>query len=170
MGWCNFNRPSSYRYDTHANALIDILLQNLFGVDQSLIACRIAAFSLYIALLDQLSPSDIQKLQKNGKFLPHLVALKNGDQNQNSGANVFHGDFFDETLRIPSDGFDLVIGNPPWTRPQKGPKTTSELWCESKGLPITQRQYVLSGVSPRFRTTVNSPLPLFSRTRSCSAQ
>ena len=68
------------------------------------------------------------------------MALKNGDQDQNAGANIFHGDFFDETLRIPSDGFDLVIGNPPWTRPKKGPKTTSELWCESKGLPITQRQ------------------------------
>ena len=136
--WRRRNQRASY--DTHANALIDILLQKLFGVDQSLIACRIAAFSLYIALLDQLSPSDIQKLQKKGKFLPHLVALKNGAQNQNAGANLFHGDFFDETLRIPNDGFDLVIGNPPWTRPKKGPKTTSELWCESKGLPTTQRQ------------------------------
>lgn len=127
-------------YDAHANALIDILLQKLFGVDQSLIACRIAAFSLYIALLDQLSPSDIQKLQKKGKFLPHLVALKDGDQSPNSGANLFHADFFEETLQIRSDGFDLIVGNPPWTRPKKGPKTKSELWCESKKLPIPQRQ------------------------------
>ncbi|HYJ87389.1 MAG TPA: N-6 DNA methylase [Pyrinomonadaceae bacterium] len=136
--WRRGNQEASY--DTHANALIDILLNNLFGVDQSLVACRIAAFSLYIALLDQLSPRDIQRLQKKGRFLPHLVALKNGGQDQNSGANIFHGDFFDETLRIPSDGFHLVIGNPPWSRGKKGPKTTSELWCESKKLPITQRQ------------------------------
>lgn len=136
--WRRKNQQASY--DIHANALIHILLHNLFGVDQSLIACRIAAFSLYIALLDQLSPSDIQKLQKRGKFLPHLVALMNAGEDQNDGANVFHGDFFDETLRIPSDGFHLIIGNPPWTRPKKGPKTTSERWCDSKGLPITQRQ------------------------------
>ena len=136
--WHRQNPQASY--DEHATALIDILLQNLFGVDQSLIACRIAAFSLYIALLDQLSPSDIQKLQKKGKFLPYLVALKESDQNQNSGANLFHGDFFDETLPIRDDAFGLVIGNPPWTRPKKGPKTTSEVWCESKGLPIPQRQ------------------------------
>jgi hypothetical protein len=136
--WRRKNPRASY--DAHANALIKILLQNLFGVDQSLIACRIAAFSLYIALLDQLSPSDIQKLQKKGKFLPHLVALENGHQSHNSGANLFHGDFFDETLPIREDAFGLVIGNPPWTRPKKGPKTTSEVWCESKGLPIPQRQ------------------------------
>jgi len=135
--WRRKNPHASY--DTHANALINILLQNLFGVDQSLIACRIAAFSLYIALLDQLSPSDIQKLQKKGKFLPHLVALKNGDQNEHFGANVFHWDFFDETLPIDG-GFDVVIGNPPWTRPKKGPKTTSERWCKNNGLPIPQRQ------------------------------
>jgi hypothetical protein len=136
--WRRRNQEATY--DMHANALIDILLKNLFGVDQSLIACRITAFSLYIALLDQLSPSDIQKLQKKGKFLPHLVALKNGSQDQNSGSNIFYGDFFDETLQIPTDGFHLVVGNPPWSRPKKGPKTTSELWCESKRLPITQRQ------------------------------
>ncbi|HLA10061.1 MAG TPA: N-6 DNA methylase [Pyrinomonadaceae bacterium] len=136
--WRRRNPRASY--DAHANALIDILLQNLFGVDQSLIACRIAAFSLYIALLDQLSPSDIQRLQNKGKFLPHLVALHDGDKNQNSGTNLFQGDFFDESLFIPSDGFNLIIGNPPWTRPKKGPKTKSERWCESKGLPIPQRQ------------------------------
>jgi type I restriction-modification system DNA methylase subunit len=144
--WRRKNEGASY--DEHAKALIDILTHNLFGVDKSLIACRIAAFSLYIALLDQLSPSDIQKLQEGGDFLPHLVFPKDGPKNQNSGRNIFESDFFDEDLSLPFDEdsalprewFDLIVGNPPWIRPKKGKKTSSELWCERKNLPITQRQ------------------------------
>lgn len=138
--WLRKNEGASY--DKHAKALIDILTRNLFGVDKSLIACRITAFSLYIALLDQLSPSDIQKLQEEGKFLPYLVSPKDGPRDQNSGSNIFHSDFFDEDLALPRDGFDLIVGNPPWIRPKKGGKTSSELWCESNKLPVTQRQVV----------------------------
>lgn len=138
--WLRKNEGASY--DKHAKALIEILTHNLFGVDKSLIACRIAAFSLYIALLDQLSPSDIQKLQEEGKFLPYLVSPKDGPKDQNSGSNIFHSDFFDKDLPLPKDGFDLIVGNPPWIRPKKGKKTSSELWCESNNLPVTQRQVV----------------------------
>ena len=47
-----------------------VLRSNLFGVDRNPTACRIAAFSLYLALLDQLSPPDIQELQRKGRMLP----------------------------------------------------------------------------------------------------
>ena len=47
-----------------------LLRESLFGVDISLTACRITAFSLYLAYLDQLSPPDIQALQKKGGHCP----------------------------------------------------------------------------------------------------
>ena len=35
-------------------------LANLRGVDKSLTACRIACFSIYLAFLDQFTPSDVR--------------------------------------------------------------------------------------------------------------
>src|SRR2546428_2402716 len=56
--WTRHN-PNT-RYDRRANSLIAILRNNILGVDLNSTACRIATFSLYLALLDQLSPPDIQ--------------------------------------------------------------------------------------------------------------
>ena len=50
---------------------------NLCGVDINPTACRITAFSLYLAYLDQLSPRDIQELNEKGHKLPRLV--QNGE-------------------------------------------------------------------------------------------
>jgi type I restriction-modification system DNA methylase subunit len=126
-------------YEVQAKELIDVLTKNLYGVDKSLIACRIAAFSLYIALLDQLMPSDIQKLQAKGKFLPHLVARPEPNNGRHNGKNIFAGDFFDADLDLPKDGFNLILGNPPWVRPKNRRKSSSELWCKENKLPIPQR-------------------------------
>lgn len=130
---------SDATYEDHAQALIEILTQNLFGVDKSPIACRIAAFSLYIALLDQLAPSDIQRLQDKGNFLPYLVAVPDAPDDQSGGRNIFAQDFFDEQLLLPSEGFNLIVGNPPWVRPKNRAKSTSELWCKENKLAIPQR-------------------------------
>src|SRR5207253_5023261 len=52
------------KYDKMASGLLSILRRNLFGVDRSRTACHIAAFSLYLAMLDQLSPPAIRALQR----------------------------------------------------------------------------------------------------------
>ncbi|MEQ1694694.1 MAG: N-6 DNA methylase [Hyphomicrobiaceae bacterium] len=94
--------------DRTATQLMKLLRESLFGIDVSPIACRIAAFSLYLAYLDQLSPRDIQALQKKGKALPRLVAASS-----NETGNISCRDFFDEAS-APVPRADLVIGNPPW--------------------------------------------------------
>src|SRR5262249_53546622 len=91
------------RNDTKARELMRLLQARLFGVDVKETACRIAAFSLYLAYLDQLAPRDIQALQGKGRFLPKLT----GD-----GANIRCSDFFKKDAAFPSD-VDIVIGNPP---------------------------------------------------------
>jgi hypothetical protein len=48
------------RNDTKAKELMRLLQAQLFGVDVKETACRITAFSLYLAYLDQLSPRGIQ--------------------------------------------------------------------------------------------------------------
>jgi hypothetical protein len=73
----------------------------LHGGDINPSAVRVAAFSLYIALLEQSNPPDLPALIKAGKLLPSL---------------------YGDTLRPAEDFFavkdgpryDAIVGNPPW--------------------------------------------------------
>ena len=97
-------------YKTHATAdelqgrafqdmLRKLATDNIFGVDSDESAVQVAAFSIYLTLLDYQQPADIS----NFRF-PHLL-----------GINLLCQDAFDET---PFTGikFDYVLGNPPWNR------------------------------------------------------
>jgi hypothetical protein len=125
--WLRNNREASN--EERACALSAILQNQLFGVDAdpTETACRIAAFSLYLAFLDQLEPRTIQGLQEQGNALPNLI-----------GHNILCQDFFDDELELP-DFFDLIVGNPPWVR-ASGSETLIEDWCKREGFPIAQRQ------------------------------
>src|SRR5207245_3648151 len=87
-------KNSHARYDRQADALLAILRDNLFGVDENATACRIAAFSLYLAFLDQLKPSDIQELQRKKKVLPRLVCSSGEVEAEARGRTIYCGDFF----------------------------------------------------------------------------
>jgi hypothetical protein len=101
------------RNDRRAKELVELLRSRIYGIDSNPTACRITAFSLCLAYLDQLSPRDIQKLQAKGRVLPRLVAGFDQLDGTLSDGGIWCGDFFDENARYPSD-VDLVIGNPPW--------------------------------------------------------
>jgi N-6 DNA Methylase len=81
--------------------LSKILTDSIFGVDIKRQALRVAAFSLYLALLDYLEPKaiwvDVQ--------FPSLI-----------GTNLLETDFFDEKLnnQFANNLFDIIVGNPPW--------------------------------------------------------
>lgn len=101
------------RNDRRAKELVELLRSRIYGIDSNPTACRITAFSLYLAYLDQLSPRDIQTLQAKGRVLPRLVAGLDQPDGTVSDGRIWCGDFFDENAPYPS-GIDLVIGNPPW--------------------------------------------------------
>jgi hypothetical protein len=126
-------------YDEQANALMRILRENLYGVDRKPTACRIAAFSLYLAMLDQLKPSDIQELQRKGKVLPPLVYDPDEPASTRDGKSIIRADFFTDEAAVPPDAFHLVVGNPPWAS-VSGPKVPAEIWCERHELPLANRQ------------------------------
>lgn len=127
-------------YEERANGLMTILRENIFGVDRKDTACRIAAFSLYLAMLDQLRPSDIRELYGKGKVLPPLVYDPEKPSATREGKTIIRVDFFaDEQAAVPLEAFDVVVGNPPWAS-LSGPKVAAELWCDSKNLRIANRQ------------------------------
>ncbi|HVR38218.1 MAG TPA: N-6 DNA methylase [Thermoanaerobaculia bacterium] len=126
------------RNKRRAQELRKILCNNLHGIDINLTACRITAFSLYLAYLDQLEPRDIQELQEKGHKLPRLVHEGNDDIPVEG--NIWHGDFFDEHAPYPVD-VDLVIGNPPWgSTAVEG--TPAAKWCShpSRKYPLPDKQ------------------------------
>jgi hypothetical protein len=93
------------RSKIRVNDLRDLLLSNLFGVDTNRDAVRVASFSLYLALCDEIDPKYVW--QRNMRF-PRL-----------RGERLVESDFFAEDkegFRTSADKgmYDLVIGNAPW--------------------------------------------------------
>lgn len=125
------------RNDRKATELMRLLRESLFGVDISLTACRITAFSLYLAYLDQLSPPDIQALQKKGRALPQLVVSQNATTTAPTQGNIFHADFFADRL-FPRN-VSLVIGNPPWGS-IAARDTPAGKWCAAHAKPLPDKQ------------------------------
>ena len=123
---------------TKARKFIDILEQKIRGVDVNLTACRIACFSLYIAFLDQFDPPTLREFQeKTKRFLPELLAYKNGCHKNSDKLAIWEGNFFDPKLPIDND-FDVVLGNPPWVgRNQPSDKQINE-WVFGKCNPFLE--------------------------------
>jgi predicted RNA methylase len=93
---------------TRAKELLNILENRLFGVDVNETACHITCFSLYLAVLEQLEPCDVEELIKRGLKFPALLST------QNETKPIVHDNFFNPNLKLTSKEFDFVIGNPPW--------------------------------------------------------
>jgi SAM-dependent methyltransferase len=109
--WRRGNRNS--RKQTKAQALLGILQRRIRGVDVNPDACRIATFSLYLALFEKLRPMDVEEFKekvRQGPFLPPL--LWSADEPIETPV-IIQGDFLKDTLPLRND-YDLIIGNPPW--------------------------------------------------------
>ena len=98
-------------------------LDRLHGWDVSESAVRIGAFSLYIALLEQVHPPVVRALKAEGKMLPRLL-----------GKTLVRRDFFDEQGHELS--FDVIVGNPPWVSRQPEKTKTALEWCQQHDLPM----------------------------------
>lgn len=95
------------------------IANRLYGGDINSSAVRVTAFSLYIALLEQSSPSDLHKLIEAGKLLPPLY-----------GKTLLPKSDFFSVRDAPL--FDVIIGNPPWNG-RTGQQTTAQDWITARG-------------------------------------
>lgn len=99
---------------------LSAIVQRLHGADINAAAVRVAAFSLYIALLEHSNPRDLDALIEKGKLLPTLF-----------GHTLRCEDFFS----TPDDRrYDVVVGNPPW-KGRIGQETTAQAWADAEKLP-----------------------------------
>ena len=115
--WRHGKAKRSIRWDSLRG-----FLDRLCGWDIDAGAVRVAAFSLYVALLEEAHPPDIRNLMRRDKLLPPLW-----------GKTLREADFF----RVDAaPEYDVVIGNPPW----QGSDAASAGWCEQHGLPAPNKQ------------------------------
>lgn len=94
---------------TDFDVLSELLVNNIFGVDINEQALLVAAFSLYLALLDRLDPKDIWQKKK----LPCLINCPGKIPQNKQGYNLFCRDFIAENI-CRDKYFDIIVGNPPF--------------------------------------------------------
>ncbi len=101
-------------YGRKADALNAILRDQLCGVDVNPTACRIACFSLYLAFLDRFDPPDVQGYVRRKGKLPSILLHRDPNSDDLPTFPVIReDDFLAPTHKLP-EGFDYVVGNPPW--------------------------------------------------------
>lgn len=126
---------------TRVKALIEILKHNVCGVDVNETACRIACFSLYLALLDHLDPRDIEDLRKNGQVLPDLLLQQDAQPNDDQPRTILCRNFFRDDVPFGSRTFDLIVGNPPWVGRGNTTDDHFDRWCAAHPeYPVPQKQ------------------------------
>jgi N-6 DNA Methylase len=116
-----------------------ILLSGIRGGDISSAATKVTAFSLYLALLEDLTPSDLMLLQDDPEVkLPRLV----GEILADEVADFFHSD---NKIARPMSA-TIVISNPPWSEPAKADTDHryETWWVERSKLPLPYRQIALA--------------------------
>lgn len=93
--------------------LVDILKSNIYGIELDPKSIKVAAFSLYLALLDNLDP---KTGWWNGAItFPYLINDPEDKSLKKQGDNLFVRDTISDLSEIKElQNFDLVVGNPPF--------------------------------------------------------
>ena len=87
----------------------ELLKNSVFGIDTDNKALRIAAFSLYLKIFEDVNPNIIEEevFKKHGEGKKHFMFPGLKDHNLILGNSLFDDIFLNKK-------FDLIFGNPPW--------------------------------------------------------
>jgi len=116
-----------------------LMTDNIFGVELNSTACHVAAFSLYLTMLDYVDPEEAADYTRwpvlvgRPRLFPPM--LKGGIDRR---ANIRAGDFFSNV----SDGIccDIVVGNPPWVQLKNLRSPDAEAYLKQSRAPIGDKQ------------------------------
>lgn len=119
------------------------LLAGIRGGDTSTAACKVTAFSLYLALLEDLMPSDIARLQDDQKVkLPPLLGKVLTKE--------WQGDFFAKSNPVARpESATIVISNPPWFEPKNPEEQLYEKWWLDRFKTVLPRRQIAQAFARR---------------------
>ena len=111
MRWRNAHPGETISFGT----LVSILKDNVFGIEIDKTAIRVAAFSLYLTLIDQLDP---KTLWNSGNHkLPYLIYDSSDPTLENrQGINLWCQNTIKDVNTDEFPRVKLVVGNPPYGR------------------------------------------------------
>lgn len=88
-----------------------IVKDNIFGIELNREAIKVAAFSLYLAMLNRLAPKTLWQ----NKRLPYLIYDPKEKDAKKQGSNLFRMSSLGSG-GFEGIGYDIVVGNPPFKR------------------------------------------------------
>lgn len=113
--------------------LCDILSNHIYGIEIDPMAIKVAAFSLYLALIDELDPKTLWTNENHR--LPYLVR-KPGEPINDCGGNLLCCNTISEVNPQDLPPMDLVAGNPPFGTDNLSPEIKS--YCQRYGFAAEQ--------------------------------
>ncbi len=132
-----------------SDRLRELLLSRVAGCDIDEAAIRLAAFSLYVAFLSYQSPQDIREAgplprlihsgSANCGFAPLVVGDAFAPREGEYAPTQLEDLTYTGQLPWPVSGFDVVVGNPPWTEISESEQTRPEEWAKMLGRVIGGR-------------------------------
>lgn len=116
------------REDTASfDELSQLLVESVYGIDRNADAIGVAAFGLYLALLEHVDPRTAWLTAR----LPNLI-----------GSNLVISDFFESNV-LSSKKFDAIAGNPPW---QSQLTTAASQFLQDRERTVPDRQIAVAFV------------------------
>ena len=106
--WKKANNTNKISFEKLKNLLLD----NIYGIEIDETAIKVAAFSLYLALIDELDPKTLW-IETNYQ-LPYLIFDSEDTNIKNQGRNLWRKDTIGEVDTYLFPKVDLIIGNPPF--------------------------------------------------------
>ena len=133
--------------------LRSLLLDNIYGIEIDETAIKVAAFSLYLALVDELDPKTLW-IETNYQ-LPYLIFDSEDTSIKHQGCNLWRKDTIGEVDAHLFPKVDLVIGNPPFGT-KNLPQTIKEYCSKHK----FSNEYVLPFIHKSVKFCPNGEIAL----------
>lgn len=159
-----FRRIVRFRMKAQGGGRLDmrqlrkILREQIAGIDINEEAVRVAAFSLYLAMLDYLEPPDILRHIERGDRLPNLKYDRSAGASPQRLDILLAANSFDTQSKVSKSHrraihrfcepwANVIVGNPPWGAPAQDDREGREAlrvaisWCQAQDLVIGGKEW-----------------------------
>jgi len=130
-----WRRANRFRKKPDTDILRKLLTENLFGVDIQTEAVRVACFSLYLAMCDELEPRHLWDRVKFPLLRESRLVAADFFREDVSGFGTFH----------ERQKYDIVVGNAPW-----GTGTAKDSPCSRKWAKAHKWEISYNDIGPLF--------------------